>query len=274
MRSGDRPSPMKAANEVSVLLRAVLGDDRFPVDVETVAMDYSKKFADPIAKIVGESLDGFEGMLRPSRKKPAWHIIYNNDTAYRGRERFTLAHEFGHYLLHRRPLNARDVAAGLDSHAAESRSFACSPMERHTWTDAGCQIEEEADTFASYLLMPLDDYRAQVDDRDIDLDLLRHITGRYGVSLTAAVRKWIEFNRPTGGDGGGAGRLCPVGTRQRRSPEDRHLHPIRHGDSRPSHRRPRSRCPAGRNHPPDRTSRRHLDLQARQRTGARTHHLF
>jgi len=55
------------------------------------------------------------------------------------------------------------------------------------------RIEEEADTFASYLLMPMDDYRQQVAGCDIDLELLRHVTDRYGVSLTAAIRKWIEF---------------------------------------------------------------------------------
>ena len=194
MRGGDQPSPMKAANDVSILLRTVLGDERFPVNVESVALDYSKKFPDPITKVVGESLDTFEGMLRPSSKKPAWHIIYNNDTDYRGRERFTLAHEFGHYLLHRRPLTAAVIAGGLKAGEAKSRSFACSPMEQHTWKGSeDARMEEDADTFASFLLMPMDDYRRQVAGRDIDLDLLRHITGRYGVSLTAAVRKWIEF---------------------------------------------------------------------------------
>ncbi|MEI8396802.1 MAG: ImmA/IrrE family metallo-endopeptidase [Rhodospirillaceae bacterium] len=194
MTAGGRPSPIKAANEVSILLRTVLGEDRFPVNVEAVAKDYSTKFPDPITKVVGESLGEFEGMLRPGRKKPAWHIIYNNATDYRGRERFTLAHEFGHYLLHRRPLSAREIAAGLDADEAETRSFACSPMEQNTWKSADSgRIEEEADTFASYLLMPMDDYRLQVEGLDIDRDLLRHVTGRYGVSLTAAVRKLIEF---------------------------------------------------------------------------------
>lgn len=66
-------------------------------------------------------------------------------------------------------------------------------MEQHRWRGDGVRIEEEADTFASYLLMPMDDYRRQVAGCDIDLDLLRHVTDRYGVSLTAAIRKWIEF---------------------------------------------------------------------------------
>lgn len=193
MTDGNRKSPIRTANDLSVVLRTFLGEDRFPIDVAAFAREYSTIFTDPITKVVGESLGGFEGMLRPSRTKPRWHIVYNNDTDYRGRERFTLAHEFGHYLLHRRPLTADDVAAGLDVREAERRGFSCNPMERHSWKAARERIEEEADTFASYLLMPLDDYRRQVDGRDMDIDLLREVTGRYGVSLTAAVRKWIEF---------------------------------------------------------------------------------
>lgn len=52
--------------------------------------------------------------------------------------------------------------------------------------------EREADSFASYLLMPLDDFRAQVGKQSMSLDLLRHCADRYGVSLTAAALKWLE----------------------------------------------------------------------------------
>ncbi|SPF80033.1 hypothetical protein PRI8871_01835 [Pseudoprimorskyibacter insulae] len=41
--------------------------------------------------------------------------------------------------------------------------------------------------------MPLDDYREQVNDEKMTVDLLNNITDRYGVSLLAACRKWIDF---------------------------------------------------------------------------------
>jgi hypothetical protein len=41
--------------------------------------------------------------------------------------------------------------------------------------------------------MPFDDYRAQVAGVEMSGALLTHVTDRYGVSLTAAVRRWIEF---------------------------------------------------------------------------------
>jgi hypothetical protein len=39
----------------------------------------------------------------------------------------------------------------------------------------------------------MDDFRRQVDGRAIDLDLLGLCADRYGVSLTAAILKWLEI---------------------------------------------------------------------------------
>lgn len=182
--------PKKAANDFSVLLRTVLGEDRFPFDVKALAMEVSKNFEDPISRIEGIEIDGFEGMLRASRKKPAWRILFNTTTRYPGRERFTLAHEFGHYVMHRRPLTVADYANGASPTGFD---FECSPLQSNKWKEADREREEEADTFASFLLMPIDDYRQQVSGGEITRSLLNHVTNRYGVSLLAAVRKWIDF---------------------------------------------------------------------------------
>jgi len=190
MSDSERKTPRRAANDLTVLLRTVLGEDRFPVDVEALAREVSRNNEDPIATIKGVEIDGFEGMLRARRKKPGWQILYNTQPRYRGRERFTLAHEFGHYLLHRRPLTADDYGDGALS---DGFDFECLPLRANEWVDAEKEREEEADTFASYLLMPIDDYRDQVNGEEMTRGLLDHVTDRYGVSLLAAVRKWIEF---------------------------------------------------------------------------------
>ena len=56
-------APARAANEISVILNAALGTDRFPVDVKDVAREISKiKFPDePVTMIRGGQLDGFDG---------------------------------------------------------------------------------------------------------------------------------------------------------------------------------------------------------------------
>jgi len=186
MTNTDRKSPRKAANDLSVVLRAALGEDRFPVDVEALAREVSRNHEDPITTIKGVDLDGFEGMLRARRKKPGWQILYSTQPRYRGRERFTLAHEFGHYLLHRRPLTADHYR---DGKLLDGFDFECLPLQANEWVDTEKE-REEADTFASYLLMPIDDYRDQVNGEEMTRGLLDHVTDRYGVSLLAAVRKW------------------------------------------------------------------------------------
>jgi hypothetical protein len=142
-------------------------------------MDYSRRFDDPIKKIEEAELDTFEGALFPLRKSGKWAILYNPAIRSPGRRNFTLAHELGHYLVHRklRP-------DGFECGEARVLGFAESDVQR--------TIEQEADAFASYLLMPLGDYRAQVGQSDMSLDLLAHLANRYQVSHTAAAIKWLD----------------------------------------------------------------------------------
>ena len=164
-------SPQRAANDLTVLLRTVLGEHRFPVDVEALAREVSRNHEDPITTIQGVDIAGFEGMLRARRRKPGWQILYSTQPRYRGRERFTLAHEFGHYILHRRRLTADDYKNG---ELADDLNFECLPLQADRWRAPEKQREEEADTFASYLLMPIDDYRNQADGHEMTRDLLNH----------------------------------------------------------------------------------------------------
>ena len=182
-------SPKKMAIQLSQMLTAVLGEDRYPLDVESLIYEYSKNFPDPVTKIRKVALDGFEGMLRPSSRKQEWHILYNESPAYVGRERFTLAHEFAHYLLDRTPLG-KNIKTDSERVNLE---FHCNPLGQELWDQEEQQREKNADTFASYLLMPISDFRLQAADQTIDLELFKHIANRYGVSLTAAILKWIEF---------------------------------------------------------------------------------
>lgn len=183
-------SATRVASDLSRVMRTVLGDERFPVDVEALAFEVSRHQPDPIEKIEKVAIEGFDGMLRRHPKRHAWQILYAEQPNYHGRERFTLAHEFGHYLLHR--------AALLPDHGgvhspAEGSTYRCLPLQMDRWKMDEERREEEADTFACNLLMPFDDYRAQVGRMEMSGALLSHVTDRYGVSLTAAVRRWIEF---------------------------------------------------------------------------------
>ncbi len=170
--------PMAEANRISSMLNLVLGPQRFPVKVDEVAQEYSRQcFRDsPIDKIQGEHLDDFDGMLKANKSRSKWLIVYNDGVMAAGRKRFTIAHEFGHYLLHR---HQRDT-------------FECGDGDIGTGDNNGRDIEAEADLFASTLLMPLDDFRHQIEGQQISFDLLGHCADRYGVSLTAAALRCLE----------------------------------------------------------------------------------
>lgn len=172
-------SPKAKANQISQLLNLVLGVDRFPVDVSSVALEYSKAISPDsyITDVRGINIPGFEGCLRASKDGRKWLIAYNDSLGSPGRERFTLAHEFGHFMLH------RNLQAEFN--CTESDVYDLDTNER--------EIESEADTFASYLLMPLDDFRIQLSGSDFSLDFLEHCKTRYGVSRMAAALKWLEI---------------------------------------------------------------------------------
>lgn len=173
--------PQKAANEVTVVMRTV-GVTDFPVDVRTVAMEISKaKYPDaPISVVKGDVLPGFEGALSPAPAgKRGWGIFYNSDMTSRGRINFTLGHEFGHYLLHRE---------------AYPEGFQCSTEDMATWESDYGQRENEANVFAATLLMPLDEFRAQIDAvARPDFDALGACAERYDVSLIAATLRWLHY---------------------------------------------------------------------------------
>jgi len=173
-------SPSKAANHLNKIARAfhdVHGSDRFPVNVDDLILGCADifKWSDPITKIEEANIPKFEGMLASNDDQSKWMIAYNSTLHSPGRIRFTKAHELGHYILHRK----------------QRQEFMCSRDDMLDWHSNNV-IESEADTFASYLLMPLDDFRQQIDNR-INLDMLQNCADRYGVSLTAAILKWLSY---------------------------------------------------------------------------------
>jgi hypothetical protein len=175
-------SPERWAFEITHVLNAVLGAEHFPIDVPAVAKEYSaNRFPDdPVTRVVGEDLPGFDGALyRAPLGKKGWGIFYNNRIRSTGRINFTLAHEFGHFLLHR---------------LAYPHGFQCREQDVVRWDSKYGQLEHQANLFAANLLMPLDDFRRQIAPAAaIELDALSHCADRYRVSLIAATLRWLSY---------------------------------------------------------------------------------
>lgn len=96
------------------------------IDVEAIAMDSGVEVQ--YARLSGceASLVGFEDRA----------IATINPSSVRGRERFSIAHEIGHWHLHR------------------GRSFQCRADDADLNLASDRVVEKEADTFAAHLLMP------------------------------------------------------------------------------------------------------------------------
>lgn len=175
-------TPERWAFEITHLLNAVLGADRFPIDIPMVAKEYTaQRFPDdPIISVVGDDLPNFDGALFPAPAgRKGWGIIYNNAISSRGRINFTLAHEFGHFLLHR---------------LAHPNGIRCGEQDVVRWDSAYGQIEHQANVFAANFLMPLDDFRRQINAKaKVDLDMISHCADRYRVSLIATALRWLGY---------------------------------------------------------------------------------
>ncbi|MDM8012187.1 MAG: ImmA/IrrE family metallo-endopeptidase [Parasphingorhabdus sp.] len=176
-------SPQRWAIDLTLVLKARDGDDRFPLDVKSLAKAYSHQVFpdDPVTMLKGDDLGRFEGGLykAPPGKK-GWGIIYNSAIKSPGRINFTLAHEFGHYLVHR-----NQFPNGLQ----------CSAEDMAKWDSEYGQIEQQANEFAASLLMPRDDFAKQAPPRSRPtFDQLGACANRYGVSLSAATLRWLQFS--------------------------------------------------------------------------------
>jgi len=180
--------PLKEANRITKMLDLVFGQDRFdrqPVDVEALALEYSKTIdpKSPIQSVQSLDLRGCLGALIYTDDQPRqWGIAYQKGQSP-GRRSFTLGHEFGHYILHRHLIETDPRFEG---------GLYCD--EESILRRGGEGIEKEADIFAAALLMPFHDFRNQIAaDVRVDFAKLSLAAKRYGVSLTAAILRWLEY---------------------------------------------------------------------------------
>lgn len=175
-----KETPQKIAIKLTQILNITKGLEHFPVDVAELAISYSEStctsIEDRIVAVKGADLSkDVDGVLQ--KTSAGWVIIYNASIKYSGRINFTIAHEFGHYLLHRNkyPNGIKCTKADIYNNSIKK------------------DIETDANIFASYLLMPLDDFRKQSKLYSFSPELFENLAKRYNTSLTATILKWIDM---------------------------------------------------------------------------------
>lgn len=144
-----------------------MGEIRLPIMVEDMARSYGLKVtAYPLEDNVSGVLIIEDGS----------GIIGFNQTESRVRRRFTIAHEFGHYILHKDKSNLfvdKMFRASKDHVAYKGSKF---------------RYEQEANEFAAALLMPEPVVREKVATMELDLgdeEGLKQLAKIFDVSSTA-----------------------------------------------------------------------------------------
>ena len=176
-------TPKAWANRISVLEAVRQPATIFPRPVSHIASLYSSQFYpdEPVTAVKAMPLAGCEGFLKQRETTGEWGIVYNSNITNEGRARFTIAHELGHYFIHRKQF---------------PNGIRCTEEDFIQWDSEFNRVEAEANQFAATLLMPLDDFRAQISDRHKPcLDDLGRVATRYGVSLTAATLRWLDYTQ-------------------------------------------------------------------------------
>ncbi|MFT0532403.1 ImmA/IrrE family metallo-endopeptidase [Castellaniella hirudinis] len=175
-------TPFRAASDLIKVIRAFHGDPHLArIDLEELRnilpqTTHGKGISEIVAPLPTTDRE-FEGaLMRDSADASRWGILYNSH-ASRERQRFTVAHEFGHLVLHRH----------LQS------TFNCSKEDVYASLDGARDIEREADDFAANLLMPGDQVKTILDRTDLNFHHLSEAATEFGVSLEAMCLRFIKY---------------------------------------------------------------------------------
>lgn len=104
-------------------------------------------------------------------------ITINSNISFEAKKRFTIAHELGHYLLHRE----------------KTKLFNDDEISLTHWYYSNYGKEEmEANEFASELLMPSNLFSEECKGKIFDPRVIDYLAQRFQVSKTAAILKFVE----------------------------------------------------------------------------------
>lgn len=124
-------------------------------------------------------LDGAEARLTVNGDRGIITVKPNDN--YASRTRFSIAHELGHFELHR----ARTGSVSCDQGALND-------WRVKRWSE---NLEEEANEFASELLMPESFIKAEIDSAKPTIAFLERLAERYQTSLFATTRRYLDLTR-------------------------------------------------------------------------------
>ena len=140
-----------------------------------------------IETIEERPLTSLEAMLLMDANK-AYGAIVLAEGRKRERQRFSIAHELGHFLI---PTHKGHTEDGFSCSLADLRVGDTREHDRRQ------RIEAEANRFAAHLLMPPTRIRSASTSRQPDMREIVRLAGEFGVSREAMARGYIDALRET-----------------------------------------------------------------------------
>ena len=157
---------MKSLNPAEKILQSLGITEPGEIDLEAIAWTLG-------IKVKFRPLDGCEARIIG---KCDTAIVTVNSRSTLGRQRFSLAHELGHWEYHR------------------GQHMVCRSDEIGNFSNKASTAEKRADNYAANLLMPNYLFRPAIKThRQLDFETLRKISDLFGVSITAAAIRFIEL---------------------------------------------------------------------------------
>lgn len=157
---------------------------------EVVAEEHGESLRTEPQKIIGANRitvsfggygEAFDGMLEHRRGR--FHIYANLNrlkTPDSGRARFTLAHELGHFYI--------------DEHRRELQSGRAPSHPSRTDFQSKNPVEQEADHFASHLLMPTARFKKAANGLGVGLSAVLSLKDRFGTSITSTAIRYTKLD--------------------------------------------------------------------------------
>ncbi len=179
MNDGRRLAAERRWHDPAVLLRHLGITRPADIDVETIARYCN-------ARVSYQPLRGCEGRIVGHRGRA---VIVVNRGAHPYRQRFTIAHELGHWMFDRAEI-AHVFTEGTWSETSEGPPAAADHPHEVWYED---RPEQRANRWAAELLMPEGWFTPDAAGREISFDTARDLAQRYRTSLTATALRLIDL---------------------------------------------------------------------------------
>lgn len=163
----EKPDKLSARLKAREIIKLLFIEKASDIDIESIAVERGVITDEGILK-------GAEGRLTVLGSNGL--ITVKNNILEHGKKRFIVAHELGHFELHRTKIP----------------TISCSDTDFHEWHERK-PLEVEANYFAAELLMPEDIFEEKIQGKLLTKDLINSLTKEFLTSLTATAIRFVTL---------------------------------------------------------------------------------